>query len=278
MTLNNSLLILIKQNPGINYNDIYTKMALRYKNPASAKSALMRGLKDMISFGLIKKDESKFFITNKGIVSINIEMKDKLVLRLNQVMKKPIDNLEDIVKLLVTLLQRGIQDNDLMRNAKDNASFTINDLVELKKEIKSKRKYLKKMNELLDQQINKLKEVDFNDSFLINFDNDFAEKLIDYCKGQKILIETKDEVMLSKIPSHWIKQGVICVEGDNISLLIQLILSFPWTKAVIYIPGVKINLMAGKANLFGSHKTISEFYSNMLVNIALDENEEENMF
>ncbi|MDD2531234.1 MAG: hypothetical protein PHY04_02595 [Candidatus ainarchaeum sp.] len=271
MTLNNSLLLLIKQNPGITYNDIYTKLSLRYKNPASAKSALMRGLKDMSSFGLIKKDGLKFFITDKGLSSMSVEMKDKLVLKLNQGMKKPIDNLDEVVKLLVVLLQRGVEDSDLLRNAKDNSSFTINDLVELRKEIKSKRKYLKKMGELLDAQIDKLKEVDFNDSLLINFDVDFVDKLIEYCNGQKILVETKDESILSKVPSHWIKQSTISVEGDNISLLIQLILASPWAKVVIYVPGVKINLMAGKASLFGSHKTISEFYSNMLVNMALEE-------
>ncbi|MGI6589610.1 MAG: hypothetical protein ACOX1V_03010 [Candidatus Iainarchaeum sp.] len=272
MTLNNSLLILIKQNPGITYNDIHTKFASRYKNPASAKSALMRGLKDMTSFGLIKKDGLKFFITDKGLSSMSVEMKDKLVLKLNQSMKKPIDNLDELVKLLVVLLQRGAEDSDLLRNAKDNSAFTINDLVEVRKEIRSKRKYLKKMGELLDTQIEKLKEIDFNDSLLINFDADFVDKLIKYCNGQKILVETKDESILSKVPSHWIKQNTISVEGSDISLLIQLILASPWAKVVIYVPGVKINLMAGKASIFGSHKTISEFYSNMLVNMALDEN------
>ena len=151
----------------------------------------------MTSFGLIKKDGLKFFITDKGLSSMSVEMKDKLVLKLNQSMKKPIDNLDELVNLLVVLLQRGAEDSDLLRNAKDNSAFTINDLVEVRKEIRSKRKYLKKMGELLDTQIEKLKEIDFNDSLLINFDADFVDKLIKYCNGQKILVENKDESILS---------------------------------------------------------------------------------
>jgi hypothetical protein len=49
-------------------------------------------------------------------------LSDKLVLKLNQEIKKPLDNLEDIVKFLVILSQRGSQDKDLLNNAKENAS------------------------------------------------------------------------------------------------------------------------------------------------------------
>ena len=44
----------------------------------------------MTSFGLIKR-WFKVFITDKGLSSMSVEMKDKLVLKLNQSMKKPID-------------------------------------------------------------------------------------------------------------------------------------------------------------------------------------------
>ena len=259
MTLNNSLLLLIKQYPGIDYNDLYAKIASRYKNSASAKSALMRGLKDMSSFGLIKREGTKIFITDKGLFSMSIEMKDKLVLKLNQEMKKPIDNLDNIVKFLVILSQRGVQDKDLLNNAKENASFTINDIVNLRKDIKVKRTYLKKMGELIEQQIAKLKEIDFNDSVSLSLDEQLAERIIIYSKGQKILVETKDDSILSKIPAHWVKQGIISVEGENVSLLVQLILSSPWAKAVLYLHGIKLHLMAGKVTLFGSYKTIEAF-------------------
>lgn len=271
MTLNNSILLLIKQHPGIDYNDLYAKIASRYKNPASAKSALMRGLKDMSSFGLIKREGTKLLITDKGLSSMSIEMKDKLVLKLNQEMKKPLDNLDDIVKFLVILSQRGGQDKDLLNNAKENASFTINDVVELRKDIRAKRKYLKKMGELLEAQIEKLKELDFNDSSVLTFDESFTEKIIEYCGGRKISVEIKDEAVLSKIPTHWIKQGIISVEGENISLVIQLLLNSPSTKAVLYLPSIKVVIMAGKATIFGSHKVVQEIiFQNQLNEILLE--------
>ena len=259
MTLNNSLLLLIKQYPGIDYNDLYAKIASRYKNSASAKSALMRGLKDMSSFGLIKREGTKLLITDKGLSSMSIEMKDKLVLKLNSEMKKPIDNLDNIVKFLVILSQRSLQDKDLLNNAKENASFTINDVINLRKDIKTKRSYLKKMGVLIEQQIEKLKELDFNDSVLVSFDEQLAERIVLYSLGKKVLVETKDDSILSKIPEHWVKQGIISVEGENISLLVQLLLSSPWAKAIFYLPGIKFNLMAGKVTLFGSFKTIEAF-------------------
>jgi len=271
MTLNNSILLLIKQHPGIDYNDLYAKIAARYKNPASAKSALMRGLKDMSSFGLIKREGTKLLITDKGLSSMSIEMKDKLVLKLNQEMKKPLDNLDDIVKFLVILSQRGAQDKDLLNNAKENASFTINDIVELRKDMRAKRKYLKKMGELIEQQIEKLKELDFNDSSVLTFDESFTEKIIDYCAGRKISAEIKDELVLSKIPSHWIKQGIISVDGENIPLFIQLILSSPSTKAILYLPRIKVRIMAGKATIFGPYKIVQEIiFQNQLNEILLE--------
>lgn len=271
MTLNNSILLLIKQNPGIDYNDLYAKIASRYKNSASAKSALMRGLKDMTSFGLIKREGTKLLITDKGLSSMSIEMKDKLVLKLNQEMKKPLDKLDDIVKFLVILSQRAVQDKDLLNNAKENASFTINDIIELRKDIKVKRKYLKKMGELLEQQIEKLKELDFNDSSVLTFDESFTEKIIDYCGGRKISAEIKDEAVLSKIPTHWIKQGIISVDGENISLVVQLLLSSPSTKAVLYLPSIKVVIMAGKATIFGPHKVVQEIiFQNQLNEILSD--------
>jgi len=211
MTFNNSLLLLIKQNPGIDFKDLLAKIAPRYKTSASAKSALMRALKDMTSFGQIKREGTKIFITDKGLASMSIEMKDKLVLRLNEEMKHPITSVDEIVRLLVVLSQRGAQDKDLLQNAKENASFTINDIEELRKHIRAHRKHLKQMSLLLQSQTEKLKELDFNDSRQFVFDESFAAKISLFCAGEKIIVETKDNEVLSKIPEHWKKQVIISV-------------------------------------------------------------------
>ncbi|MCX6803846.1 MAG: hypothetical protein NTY48_04730 [Candidatus Diapherotrites archaeon] len=199
MTFNNSILLAIKQNPGIDYNDLLAKIAQRYKNPASAKSALARALKDMAAFNYIKREGSKILITDKGLASMSIEMKDKLVLRLNDEIKRPLANLDDIVRLILILSQRGAQDKDLLNSAKENASFTISDIEVLRKEIRAQRSHLKKMSLLLGQQIEKLKELDFNDSVQIPFDNETASKIAFFCTGQKIIVETKDNALLNRV-------------------------------------------------------------------------------
>jgi len=259
MTFNNSVLMIIKQTPGIEYNDLLSKVSQRYKNPASAKSALARALKDTVSFGLVKREGTRLFVTDKGLASMSIEMKDKLVLRLNEEMKRPLGSLNDIVRLLIILSQRGGQDKDLLNNAKENASFSIEDIEELRRKIRAERKELKKMSLLLEQQANKLRELDFNDSSKISFDEHVASKIGVFCKGQKIIVETKDKDILSKIPEHWKKQGIISVEGDNIPLLTQLLAAMLSIKATLYLPGIKVVLMAGNATLFGSHKSLKAF-------------------
>ncbi len=259
MTFNNSVLLIVKQTPGIEYNDLLSKVSQRYKNPASAKSALARALKDMASFGLIKKEGTRLFVTDKGLASMSIEMKDKLVLRLNEEMKRPLGNLNEIVRLLIVLSQRGGQDKDLLNNAKENAAFSIEDIEELRRKIRAERKHLKKMSLLLEQQAIKLRELDFNDSAKIPFDEQVVTKIGLYCKGQKIIVETKDNDVLSRIPEHWKKQGVISVEGDNIPLLTQLLASMLSMKANLYLPGLKVMLMAGNATIIGAHKTLKTF-------------------
>ena len=259
MTFNNSILIIVKQNPGIDYNALLAKIAPRYKNSASAKSALMRALKDMASFGLIKRENQKIFITDKGLASISLEMKDKLVLRLNQELKNPMNNLEEILKLLIILSQRGAMDKDLLINAKENATFTIKDIDDLRSKIRAYRKYLKKMSLLIQQQLEKLKELDFNDSLELTFDNEVATKLAFFCSNQKIVVETNDGMVLSKIPDHWKKQGFVYAQGEDAHLLAQLLSSMVFTKATIYFDGGRVNLMAGKAVFFAPHSKIKEF-------------------
>ena len=60
MTFSNSVLLIIKQNNGIDHNDLFARISSRYKNHSSANSALSRTLKNQISFGLIKNENQEF--------------------------------------------------------------------------------------------------------------------------------------------------------------------------------------------------------------------------
>ena len=261
MTLNNSVLIVIKQSSGIDYNELFLRISSRYKNNASAHSALCRSLKNLSSFGLIKKQDGHYYITDKGISSISIEMKEKLVLKLNEITKKPLGNLEEIVQLLIVLTQRSSQDADLLLNAKENASFTISDIENIRKKIVKRRLFLKQMNSLLKAQEEKMKELDFNDSREVIFDEDFAKKIISFSSGQKIVFEFKDESMLDEANFANKKVSEVIVEGEEKEKLVNLLLENSLTDATIYIPKIRIRLSGGKAKVFSFHKTLEDFFS-----------------
>jgi predicted transcriptional regulator len=259
MTFSNSILIIIKQNNGIDYNDLFARIASRYKNHSSAHSALSRALKNLVSFGLLQKKENHYFITDKGLSSVSIEMKEKLVLKINESIKKPLSNVQEIVQLLIVLSQRASLDADLLKNARENASFTISDISAVRKVLHNRRVFLKKMDSLLKVQEEKLKEINFNDSQELIFDEHLVKKIISFSAGQKVLAEISDSDVLEKIPLQWKKGNEISVEGDDIQKFFSLLLENSFTKATIYIPKIKIILRSGKAVCSSQFQTLNEF-------------------
>ena len=80
MTTKNAILLIVKQNPGIDYNSLLTKFASSYSNANSARAALSRSLKDLTTFGLLRKTDNKYFLMEKGQGEIHSEIKNKLAL------------------------------------------------------------------------------------------------------------------------------------------------------------------------------------------------------
>ena len=262
MTFSNSVLLIIKQNNGIDHNDLFARISSRYKNHSSANSALSRTLKNQISFGLIKNENHHYFITDKGLASISIEMKEKLVLKLNENLKNPLNNIEEIVQHLIVLTQRSSLDSYLLINAKENASFTISDIQNVRKEITKEKAFLKKMDSLIKFQEEKLKILDFNDSIEVNFDEELARKVIKYSSEQKIVFELYDGELIGKIPFLNKKQSEIILEGEQIKQMFDLLLENKLCEVTIYIPKVKIRLMRGRAKIFASFSVLKEFLGN----------------
>ena len=127
------------------------------------------------------------------------------------------------------------------------------------------------MNLLVKQNIENLKELDFNDSLEFVFDSDFVSKVVGFCGSDKLVVETNDENFLTKVPSHWVKQKIITVEKESISLLLQLLVATPSINATLYFSGVKAILISGKVTCFGSYKTLNNFV-NFNANISSDVN------
>ena len=262
MTFSNSILLIVKQNEGIDYNELFARISSRYKNSSSANSALSRALKNLISFGQIKKDNNRFFITDKGLASISIEMKEKLVIKLNEIMKKPMVNLEEMVQLLIVLSQRSALDTDLLINAKESASFTISDIQNVRKEITKEKAFLKKMDSLIKSQEEKLKELDFNDSKEVIFDESVVKRISDFTKGKKIVFEIKDKDIIEKIPFPNKNVSEIIVEGEQIEQMLGLLLENRLSEATIYIPKIKIRIAQGKARVFSAYTVLKNFFEN----------------
>ena len=260
MTFSNSVLVIIKQNNGIDYNDLFARISNRYKNSSSANSALSRALKNLISFGLVKNESNRYFITGKGLASISIEMKEKLVLKLNENMKNPLNHLEEIVQHLIVLSQRSSLDSDLLINAKENAAFSISDIEDIRKKIVKEKTFLKKMASVLKVQEEKLKELDFNDSTEVNFDESFVKKVIGISRDKKIVFEINDRELIEKIPVSNKKVSEIIAEGEVIEKILKILLENRLSKITIYLPKVKVIIRGGNAKVFSSYGTLKEFF------------------
>ena len=59
MTTKNAILLIVKQNNGIDYNSLLNKFSSSYSNINSARAALSRSLKDLISFGFSLPERMK---------------------------------------------------------------------------------------------------------------------------------------------------------------------------------------------------------------------------
>ncbi len=167
MTTKNSVLLIVKQNNGIDYNSLLSKFSGSYSNINSARAALSRTLKDLSSFGYISRQGNRFFIMAKGDSEIYSEVKNKLVIGLNSALKQkhPEDDADLIVSRLQVLLERSRQDRDLLKTSKSSIDFSVADIEDVQKKLEEKSRHLGYISKVLTDQVNSLKELDFQDTF-----------------------------------------------------------------------------------------------------------------
>lgn len=259
MTFNNTILLILKQNGSEEFNELLSRISHRYKNNSTAFAALSRAIKNLGSSGLVKKVGSRIFITDKGLVSIQIEMREKLVLRLNELLKKPLDNLEEIVQLLIVFSERANESNDLLLNARENAFFTIKHISDLQEKIDQRKDFLEKMASLIGVQEERLRELNFNDSKEFVFDEKLVKKIIVFSKNEKIIVETRDAFLLEKLPQVFRKENSFIIEEDFKEKIFEILLLNKLNNFVIYLPSIKIFVSNGLANFFGLYKILKEF-------------------
>lgn len=259
MTFNNSVLLILKQNQGMEFNELLLRISSRYKNQSSAKSALLRSLKNLESIGKIKRKDSFIFITDKGLFSIQWDMREKLIIKLNEAFKKPIENIEEIVQLLIVLSERASESNDLLISAKENSEFTIKDVSDLQDKITRYQEKLDKMRALLGVQEEKLRELNFVDLKEFELDESFVLKCKKLVKEEKFIVETLDNDFLEKIPEIFIKDKKIIVNKEFQEKFFEIILNNPFVEIVFYLPKIKCVISKKSAFCFGDYEVLKNF-------------------
>lgn len=240
-------------------NELFSRISSRYSNSKSAYASLSRALKNLESLGQIKRKGDTIFITDKGLALIQIEMKEKLVIKLNEVMKKPIENIEEIVQLLIVLTERANESSDLLQNAKENALFTIKDFSDLQEKIDERKEFLDKMASLIGVQEERLRELNFNDSKKFIFDDYFVKRIDLFLGEEKLIFETKDKEILGVIPTLFKKQNSIIVGNEFKEKIFNVLLKNSLAKFTIYLPNMKIINNNGQSNCFALYKNLREF-------------------
>lgn len=211
MTSKTSILLIVSQQPGIDYQALLSKIAPNYANLNSARAALSRVLKDAVSFGMVTKQNHQLFLTDKGSSSLKVKMHDKLVLKLNQLMnvRSVASNPDPLVQHLSILLERGKMDPRLFDNARASVNFSVDDVLRVHEGVKQNIKHLEYLEKTLSTQLQSLHELNFP-SEKIKYTHTIHEhipKLIDASSADEIQLE-HPQVDFSTQTNHSLIQGL----------------------------------------------------------------------
>jgi len=179
-------MLIIRQNPGIDYTSLLNKVATNYSSINSARAALSRTLKDLAIYGLVIRRGNALYVTDKATLQINAEMKNKLLLKLNQLLttRNQINEIDSIVEHLHTLIERGKEDNRLVKVARGSSEFTIQNLEEMEKQLQQRISHLTYLSKVFNEQIESLKALDFNNTVVIKDNPKGIKSLIKLLENQ----------------------------------------------------------------------------------------------
>lgn len=229
MTAKNGILLMIKQSPGIEYNALLSRVTPNYGSVNSARAALSRAIKDMRAVGWIEKRDNHFFATEKGQVLIQSEMKNKLLLKLNQTLQSRdrFQNIDSIVEQLAVLIERSKADADLLKAAKSAANFSISDLKLIHEQTAKRLGQLHYLQEVFQKQIDALQQLDFLDSVSFSFHPDALEKcraFLEKADTQEIVLAASHPETIEQLAvqlNEKAKSGTLIVNKEKIGLLFE---------------------------------------------------------
>ncbi len=274
MTTKNSILLIIKQNQGIEYNSLLNKLSSSYNSINSARAALSRALKDLNAFGMIQKKGNNIYMTNKGTAFLNTEMKNKLLLKLSNTIKarNPISEIDTIVQQLQTLIERSKEDADLLKAAKGSADFYISDLTTINENLDKRTKHLQYLRKVLHQQIELLEKMNFNDAKKFKWNKKThaalkalpkktdADSFIMECFNDKFFLQART------LEGAKTKTNNIFFDSKKFPEVLELIsknTSFESNHVNFYFPLVKVSINYPDISFIGPHSKIKEITKNI---------------
>ncbi len=274
MTLLDSILLQISQK-NTTFNELLTRLIPNYSSTESARAALSRVIKNLMSFEYIKKTEDFYEITEKGRKFVESKLQNKMLSNINSINDllqrsqpaKSLQYLDDVVKNLQIFLERSKEDPTLLKIGKTSATFYISDLEQLK-EIVEKR--LSNFQNALERQINSLKELNFEDQFVVNLDESTFELIREQCEinsvSELVIDCDKTDInsgMLFEMHSEFTKKpdNVFTLKLSDIEILKKLLLSkldiIMQTKFKVYIKEMVVYLRVGRLYFTGPYSQIA---------------------
>ncbi len=210
MTSKTSILLIVSQSPGIDYQALLSKIAPNYANLNSARAALSRVLKDAVSFGMVTKQNHQLFLTEKGQASLKVKMHDKLVLKLNQIMnvRSVSSNPDPLVQHLSVLLERGKIDPRLLDNARASVNFSVDELHRVHEGVKQNIKHMEYLEKTLANQLQQLRELNFPSERVKHIQNvsHHIPKLVELSSSDEVQLE-HPEMDFSQQLDHSLLEG-----------------------------------------------------------------------
>ncbi len=240
---------MVKQSPGISYNSLLGKISSDFGSTNSAQASLSRTLKNAVSLGFLKKKNNTYFITDKGNSTISFEMKNKLLMKLNNSLSSPkINELDSVVEQLQTVIERSKNDSDLLRDARTSATFLVSDLNKLNFLANEKIKHLTYLSKILSKQVDSLKKLNFNDSVSFFKEKNSVKKLSSFFDSfdlTEFFIECPEQVF-DKIAEKFLIKS----KKPNFSLKAEFFDDFLFFSLKLKQPGIRIYFSSVQIKIF----------------------------
>lgn len=261
MKINSFVLLQIKQVPGIEQEQLLAYLSDKYKNIQSARAALSRAIRMLLALDLIEKKGKAFYITKKGLLKLKVELKEKIILILNELINQPkaYKAIDKIIANLTILIEKGKNDKDLLHSAISQSAFFISDLERISKAFENYLKHQEYLNNVLQKKIEFLKELNFNEIIELKASKENFKKIFSLSESKTIFFTTINALLgkhITKALGVKPKRGNFLIERKHLKKLINILLERKNTRFEFTLTQIKVKHVMGVLLVEGPYKKI----------------------